>query len=236
MSVRDKKIVIILAGVIVFALAYFFVYSPASNEKAQLEVENQNLKTQYADLSEKASHAEEYRTSMETMSAENSTIYDKFPSYLQIEDGIMDVVSLEKSTNSFVSNFTVSDPVSQPVITEGNVTTTQEMDAATNNTDTEGATTETQSFTEPYQLYDVSTVMDFSTDYAGTKSLITNIVGDSQKKTISTLNLTFDSSNGKLQGSMLFDSYFLYGLDKPYEGETIPNINHGTSNVFGITK
>lgn len=232
MSVRDKKIVIILAGVIVFALAYFFVYSPAANEKVELEAENQRLNTQYADLSEKASHAEEYRTSMEAMAAENAAIFEKFPSYLQIEDGIMDVIALERNTKSFVSNFTVSDPMSQVV--------TYQTDAQAPQTETapvEGATDGTaeqpQTFSEPYQLYDVSTVMDFECDYAGMKQIISEVVGDSEKKTICTLNLSFDSSTGRLQSSMLFDSYFLYGLDKPYEGAPIPNINHGTTNVFG---
>ena len=34
---------------------------------------------------------------------------------------------------------------------------------------------------------------------------------------------------------MLVDSYFLYGLDKPYEAPYIPAVPHGTNNLFGTT-
>lgn len=36
-------------------------------------------------------------------------------------------------------------------------------------------------------------------------------------------------------GEMLVDSYFLYGLDKPYEAPYIPAVPHGTNNLFGTT-
>ena len=86
-----------------------------------------------------------------------------------------------------------------------------------------------------YQLYDVSTVMAFKTEYHGLKAMLGEVIGSSQKKTISTLNVSFDDSTGKLTGEMLVDSYFLYGLDKPYEAPYIPAVPHGTNNLFGTT-
>ena len=48
-------------------------------------------------------------------------------------------------------------------------------------------------------------------------------------------SVRFDDSTGKLTGEMRVDSYFLYGLDKPYEAPYIPAVPHGTNNLFGTT-
>ena len=233
MSARDKKIVIVLIGFIVLALAYFLVFMKAQEEREVLKVENANLQSQYDDLSLKASQSEMYKTETAKMNEEMEAIYTKFPSYLKIENGIMDVVELENATNSFVSSFTVGEPSAKDVIVEN---PTANTDASTDAQTTDNQTTDTTQTNNtgvPYQLYDVSTIIEFQSGYAGTKSLINMVVGDSEKKTIDTLNLTYDSGEGKMTGSMLYDTYFLYGLDKPYEAPTIPNINHGTQNVFG---
>lgn len=241
MSARDKKIVIVLIGFIVLALAYFLVFMKAQEEREVLKVENANLQSQYDDLSLKASQSEMYKTETAKMNEEMEAIYTKFPSYLKIENGIMDVVELENATNSFVSSFTVGEPSAKDVIVENPTANTDaSTDAQTTDNQTTGGTTDgttdttqTDNTGVPYQLYDVSTIIEFQSGYAGTKSLINMVVGDSEKKTIDTLNLTYDSGEGKMTGSMLYDTYFLYGLDKPYEAPTIPNINHGTQNVFG---
>lgn len=234
MAVRDKKIVIILVGFIILALAYFLIFKKAATEREQLQAENHTLQMQYDDLSIKASQAEMYKEESARMNEEMGKIYEKFPSYLKIENGIMDVVELENTTQSFVSSLTVGSPMAKNVeVGEASAegTTEQATDAAQTTTDTQQTST-----TAAYQLYDVSTVIEFESGYAGMKNLINLVVGDSEKKTIDTLNMTYDGGEGKITGSMLFDTYFLYGLDKPYEAPTIPNINHGTQNVFGTAK
>ena len=59
MSTRDKKLLIILAGVAVLALTYFFVFSPQADKREQLKTENMNLKSQYNELSALASKDDE---------------------------------------------------------------------------------------------------------------------------------------------------------------------------------
>ena len=236
MSARDKKIVIVLIGFIVLALAYFLVFMKAQEERDVLKAENATLQSQYDDLSLKASQSEMYKTETAKMNEEMEAIYTKFPSYLKIENGIMDVVELENATNSFVSSFTVGEPSAKDVIVENPTANTDaSTDAQTTDGTTDGTTdtTQTNNTGVPYQLYDVSTIIEFQSGYAGTKSLINMVVGDSEKKTIDTLNLTYDSGEGKMTGYMFYDTFFLYGLDKPYEAPKIPNINHGTQNVFG---
>lgn len=259
MSARDKKLLIILAGIAVLALTYFFVFVPQANKREKLQSENMQLKSQYNQLSKLAAKADEYTEKTKTMSDEMQTVYDNFPSYLQIENGIMDAVSIEKSTNTSISELTVGSPVAIDVNNpsgdgenaDDSQNSTQSSEAQDSETTERGSTdtqstddgsasqntgdTSSKSSVTGYQLYDVNSVMSFTTEYHGLKTMLSEVIGSSNKKTISTLNVSYDESTGKVSGEMQMDSYFLYGLDKPYEPPVIPSVPHGTTNLFGTT-
>lgn len=262
MSTRDKKLLIILAGVAILALTYFLIFIPQSNKRDSLKSENMNLKSQYNQLSALAAKADDYTKKTKDMSDAMQQVYDNFPSYLQIENGIMDAVAIEKSTNTNITELTVGSPtaidVNNPTgeagtdSSSGSTTDSSNTDSSQSSQTADGNSSQSQtddgsaagsgtssgsakSTVTGYQLYDVSTVMAFKTEYHGLKSMLGEVIGSSQKKTISTLNVSFDDSTGKLTGEMLVDSYFLYGLDKPYEAPYIPAVPHGTNNLFGTT-
>lgn len=262
MSTRDKKLLIILAGVAILALTYFLIFIPQSNKRDSLKSENMNLKSQYNQLSALAAKADDYTKKTKDMSDAMQQVYDNFPSYLQIENGIMDAVAIEKSTNTNITELTVGSPtaidVNNPTgeagtdSSTGSTTDSSNTDSSQSSQTADGNSSQSQtddgsaagsgtssgsakSTVTGYQLYDVSTVMAFKTEYHGLKAMLGEVIGSSQKKTISTLNVSFDDSTGKLTGEMLVDSYFLYGLDKPYEAPYIPAVPHGTNNLFGTT-
>lgn len=262
MSTRDKKLLIILAGVAILALTYFLIFIPQSNKRDSLKSENMNLKSQYNQLSALAAKADDYTKKTKDMSDAMQQVYDNFPSYLQIENGIMDAVAIEKSTNTNITELTVGSPtaidVNNPTgeagtdSSSGSTTDSSNTDSSQSSQTADGNSSQSQtddgsaagsgtslgsakSTVTGYQLYDVSTVMAFKTEYHGLKAMLGEVIGSSQKKTISTLNVSFDDSTGKLTGEMLVDSYFLYGLDKPYEAPYIPAVPHGTNNLFGTT-
>ena len=257
MSTRDKKLLIILAGVAILALTYFLIFIPQSNKRDSLKSENMNLKSQY----NLAAKADDYTKKTKDMSDAMQQVYDNFPSYLQIENGIMDAVAIEKSTNTNITELTVGSPTAIDVNnptgeagtdSSGSTTDSSNTDSSQSSQTADGNSSQSQtgdgsasdgststgsakSTVTGYQLYDVSTVMAFKTEYHGLKAMLGEVIGSSQKKTISTLNVSFDDSTGKLTGEMLVDSYFLYGLDKPYEAPYIPAVPHGTNNLFGTT-
>lgn len=262
MSTRDKKLLIILAGVAILALTYFLIFIPQSNKRDSLKSENMNLKSQYNQLSALAAKADDYTKKTKDMSDAMQQVYDNFPSYLQIENGIMDAVAIEKSTNTNITELTVGSPtaidVNNPTgeagtdSSSGSTTDSSNTDSSQSSQTADGNSSQSQtddgsaagsgtssgsakSTVTGYQLYDVSTVMAFKTEYHGLKAMLGEVIGSSQKKTISSLNVSFDDSTGKLTGEMLVDSYFLYGLDKPYEAPYIPAVPHGTNNLFGTT-
>ena len=252
MSTRDKKLLIILAGVAILALTYFLIFIPQSNKRDSLKSENMNMKSQYNQISALAAKADDYTKKTKDMSDAMQQVYDNFPSYLQIENGIMDAVAIEKSTNTNITELTVGSPtaidVNNPTgeagtdsssgsSSDSSTTDSSNADSLQSFQTADGSTSSSsaKSTVTGYQLYDVSTVMAFKTEYHGLKAMLGKVIGSSQKKTISTLNVSFDDSTGKLTGEMLVDSYFLYGLDKPYEAPYIPAVPHGTNNLFGTT-
>lgn len=210
MSSRDKKLLIILAGVILLVVSYYFVYRNLEAEKAVIEAENDTISAHITQMEALKERVPEFESETDRMNKEVNLIVNKFPSYLQIENSIMDVVNLEENTGAYVSSMTVNPSV---VIDTGYV--------ADNGSSVS------------YQLYDVSSSINFDVDYLGMKKMISLIAESSNPMSVGNVTLTFDSTTGLLNGNMEFDTYFLYGQEKPYKEADIPTLEHGTDNIFG---
>ena len=245
MSTRDKKIIIVLVGAVLLALSYFLVFQQAQEKKTQLESENATLKQKYDELSILATKVEDYKKEIVTMNDEIEKTLVHYPSYLQIEDTIMDVVSLEEETKSRVSNLSVATPTAIDINTGAAVdenaaaTTTTDDSTTTDGTTTDGTTTTdqtaaTQNTIQPlYQLYGVESTVVFEANNKGLKKLIELVAGADNRQKVASLTVAFNESKGKLDGTLVYDAYFLYGIDKAYESPYIPSMPHGTKNVFG---
>lgn len=255
MSTRDKKIIIVLVGAVLLALSYFLVFQQAQEKKTQLESENATLKQKYDELSILATKVEDYKKEIVTMNDEIEKTLVHYPSYLQIEDTIMDVVSLEEETKSRVSNLSVATPTAIDINTgaavDENVAATATTDnstttdgtttdsTTTDGTATDGTTTtdqtaSTQNTVQPlYQLYGVESTVVFEANNKGLKKLIELVAGADNRQKVASLTVAFNESKGILDGTLVYDAYFLYGIDKAYESPYIPSMPHGTKNVFG---
>ena len=223
MSVRDKKILVVFLGILVVVAAFFLGYRPLNEKKATLEAENASLRDTYADLSMKASNADMYTKEIKMMNTKMEEIFTHYPSYLQTENEIMDAVAFEEITDSFIGSLTISAPVAVDILGEG---------ASAEGTE-ETSEAQTQESAFPYQLYDVNSTITFESGYKGMKDLIDIIANDRNKKSVRTLSAVFDNTEGKITGNMSYDTYFIYGLDKPYVEPSVPEIKHGTKNIFG---
>lgn len=255
MSTRDKKIIIVLVGAVLLALSYFLVFQQAQEKKTQLESENATLKQKYDELSILATKVEDYKKEIVTMNDEIEKTLVHYPSYLQIEDTIMDVVSLEEETKSRVSNLSVATPTAIDINTGATVdenaaaTTTTDDSTTTDGTTTDSTTTDgtttdgttttdqtaaTQNTIQPlYQLYGVESTVVFEANNKGLKKLIELVAGADNRQKVASLTVAFNESKGILDGTLVYDAYFLYGIDKAYESPYIPSMPHGTKNVFG---
>lgn len=236
-SDRDKKILIVFVGILIFALVYYFPIRGYMDNTDKLKTENISLNPKLTDLQGKAARESEIKNETANLRSKTANTIAKFPSLLQTENEIMDMVELENELKIEIPSITVNDPVE--------VQTSVSVEAVPETVQPEGegeASVEASddAFVAPvaetaskYILYNLSTNINYKGGYENLKELLDKISGSSDKKSINTVSLTFDEKTGNLDGNITYDSYYLAGSDRPYEEVITKTIKHGTKNIFG---
>ena len=249
-SERDKKILIVFVGILIFALVYYFPIRSYTEDAEKLNTENVGLTAKLAELEAKVARESEIKAETTNYEADTLALVAKFPSFLQVENEIMDIVGLEKELKIEVPLITVNTPVEMKGSDTPEAETTQATEApqevateeAPEAAPEEASTTEAPVADETgvapavankYKLYDMSTNINYKGGYDSLKKFLDKIAKSTDKKSINSVSLTFDNKTGNLDGNIVYDSYFLAGSDRPYEEIITKTIRHGTKNIFG---
>lgn len=248
-SERDKKILIIFVGILIFALVYYFPIRSYTEDAEKLNTENVGLTAKLAQLEAKVARESEIKAETTNYEADTLAMVAKFPSFLQVENEIMDIVGLEKELKVEVPLITVNTPVEMKASDTPEVAEAAEapQEVATEEAPEEASTTDASTTEAPaadetevapaaankYKLYDMSTNINYKGGYDSLKKFLDKIAKSSDKKSINSVSLTFDNKTGNLDGNIVYDSYFLVGSDRPYEEIITKTIRHGTKNIFG---
>ena len=245
-SERDKKILIVFVGILIFALVYYFPIRSYTEDAEKLNTENVGLTAKLAELEAKVARESEIKAETTNYEADTLAMVAKFPSFLQVENEIMDIVGLEKELKVEVPLITVNTPVEMKGSDTPEAETTQAPEApqevATEEAPEADSATEAPAADETevapaaankYKLYDMSTNINYKGGYDSLKKFLDKIAKSSDKKSINSVSLTFDNKTGNLDGNIVYDSYFLVGSDRPYEEIITKTIRHGTKNIFG---
>ena len=243
-SERDKKILIVFVGILIFALVYYFPIRSYTEDAEKLNTENVGLTAKLAQLEAKVARESEIKAETTNYEADTLALVAKFPSFLQVENEIMDIVGLEKELKVEVPLITVNTPVEMKGSDAPEAETTQAppQEVATEEAPEADSTTEAPAADETgvapavankYKLYDMSTNINYKGGYDSLKKFLDKIAKSTDKKSINSVSLTFDNKTGNLDGNIVYDSYFLAGSDRPYEEIITKTIRHGTKNIFG---
>ena len=247
-SERDKKILIVFVGILIFALVYYFPIRSYTEDAEKLNTENVGLTAKLAELEAKVARESEIKAETTNYEADTLALVAKFPSFLQVENEIMDIVGLEKELKVEVPLITVNTPVEMKSSDAPEAETTQAppqevaTEEAPEAAPEEASTTEAPGADETevapavankYKLYDMSTNINYKGGYDSLKKFLDKIAKSTDKKSINSVSLTFDNKTGNLDGNIVYDSYFLVGSDRPYEEIITKTIRHGTKNIFG---
>ena len=243
-SERDKKILIVFVGILIFALVYYFPIRSYTEDAEKLNTENVGLTAKLAELEAKVARESEIKAETTNYEADTLALVAKFPSFLQVENEIMDIVGLEKELKVEVPLITVNTPVEMkasdtPEVAEAaeapQEVATEEAPEADSTTEAPAAdeTEVTPAAANKYKLYDMSTNINYKGGYDSLKKFLDKIAKSTDKKSINSVSLTFDNKTGNLDGNIVYDSYFLVGSDRPYEEIITKTIRHGTKNIFG---
>ena len=243
-SERDKKILIVFVGILIFALVYYFPIRSYTEDAEKLNTENVGLTAKLAELEAKVARESEIKAETTNYEADTLALVAKFPSFLQVENEIMDIVGLEKELKVEVPLITVNTPVEVKGSDTPEAETTQAppQEVATEEAPEASDATEAPVADETgvapavankYKLYDMSTNINYKGGYDSIKKFLDKIAKSTDKKSINSVSLTFDNKTGNLDGNIVYDSYFLAGSDRPYEEIITKTIRHGTKNIFG---
>ena len=247
-SERDKKILIVFVGILIFALVYYFPIRSYTEDAEKLNTENVGLTAKLAELEAKVARESEIKAETTNYEADTLAMVAKFPSFLQVENEIMDIVGLEKELKVEVPLITVNTPVEMKSSDAPEAETTQAAPQEVATEEAPEASPEEASATEApvadetgvapavankYKLYDMSTNINYKGGYDSLKKFLDKIAKSTDKKSINSVSLTFDNKTGNLDGNIVYDSYFLAGSDRPYEEIITKTIRHGTKNIFG---
>ncbi|MBK5897082.1 hypothetical protein [Catonella massiliensis] len=247
-SERDKKILIVFVGILIFALVYYFPIRSYTEDAEKLNTENVGLTAKLAELEAKVARESEIKAETTNYEADTLALVAKFPSFLQVENEIMDIVGLEKELKVEVPLITVNTPVEMKGSDTPEAETTQAPPQEVATEEAPEAAPEEASATEApaadetgvapaaankYKLYDMSTNINYKGGYDSLKKFLDKIAKSTDKKSINSVSLTFDNKTGNLDGNIVYDSYFLAGSDRPYEEIITKTIRHGTKNIFG---
>ena len=247
-SERDKKILIVFVGILIFALVYYFPIRSYTEDAEKLNTENVGLTAKLAQLEAKVARESEIKAETTNYEADTLALVAKFPSFLQVENEIMDIVGLEKELKVEVPLITVNTPVEMKGSDTPEAETTQAppqevaTEEAPEASPEEASTTEAPvadetgvapAVADKYKLYDMSTNINYKGGYDSLKKFLDKIAKSTDKKSINSVSLTFDNKTGNLDGNIVYDSYFLAGSDRPYEEIITKTIRHGTKNIFG---
>ena len=243
-SERDKKILIVFVGILIFALVYYFPIRSYTEDAEKLNTENVGLTAKLAELEAKVARESEIKAETTNYEADTLALVAKFPSFLQVENEIMDIVGLEKELKVEVPLITVNTPVEMKGsdTPEAETSEAAPQEVATEEAPEEASTTEAPVADETgvapavankYKLYDMSTNINYKGGYDSLKKFLDKIAKSTDKKSINSVSLTFDNKTGNLDGNIVYDSYFLAGSDRPYEEIITKTIRHGTKNIFG---
>ena len=243
-SERDKKILIVFVGILIFALVYYFPIRSYTEDAEKLNTENVGLTAKLAELEAKVARESEIKAETTNYEADTLALVAKFPSFLQVENEIMDIVGLEKELKVEVPLITVNTPVEMKASDTPEVAEAAEapQEVATEEAPEADSTTEAPAADETgvapavankYKLYDMSTNINYKGGYDSLKKFLDKIAKSTDKKSINSVSLTFDNKTGNLDGNIVYDSYFLAGSDRPYEEIITKTIRHGTKNIFG---
>lgn len=243
-SERDKKILIVFVGILIFALVYYFPIRSYTEDAEKLNTENVGLTAKLAELEAKVARESEIKAETTNYEADTLAMVAKFPSFLQVENEIMDIVGLEKELKVEVPLITVNTPVEMkasdtpevaeaPAAPQEVATEEAPEDASTTEAPVADETEVAPAAANKYKLYDMSTNINYKGGYDSLKKFLDKIAKSSDKKSINSVSLTFDNKTGNLDGNIVYDSYFLVGSDRPYEEIITKTIRHGTKNIFG---
>jgi hypothetical protein len=238
-SIKEKRLILVLLACILLFLAYQFGYVVLSNRTTSNNEKIAELEDYVSSLELMNINKSMYSNGIEECNSKINTIRGKFIKEETQEDNIMFIRTMEKNLGIEVYEINLYD---KALIT--NLASAQSQ-TTTENTDTQNETTIDQtsdqldssgnpsgsSIVETGYNYVVD--MKFRCSYEELKEMIAYINEYKYMRAIQSISVVFDADTGELIGELAINIYTLDEANNEYEEPITGITNLGIDDIFG---
>ncbi len=244
MTDRDKQILFILLGIIILACSYFFVFTKFNAKKATVKAENVTLSEEVTKLQNMVAAKASVIQNTEDTQVMIKQVLDKFPAEVRTQNAIKD---LNDMYNDISSVEIQSEGYTMDKVFYTSGMTTDTATGTTSSTTTTGATPSPQSTANPnqnnqstqdlinaaknYVGFQSDVTVSFLSDYDGIKKVVDFINKNSDRMTITSMDITKEDGEKKLECNMVVSMYAISNTGKGYTDLDISG-NDGHDNIF----
>jgi len=259
LGTKEIRLILYLGGVIIALMVYEFVFVPRMDRNTTLSEENQKLEKDVNNLKTMQSKADEYKADTASLQKDISGMLAKFPAEVKPEDAILYSKNMQEAMSMPITTVGIGDAVLVYTYGEGSESTgtstsgttaassqmTAEQDAATAAADQASTTSGTlssgssaagSSSGEGSMLYKVPVSLSYTISYGNLKRCIGYIYSTTDRCSIDSVSLAYDTATGNLVGTMNLGMYYITGFDKTYTTPQIPGVGLGQTNLFGTVQ
>ena len=104
LSMRDKKILLMFLGVLLFVCGFWFGYKPQMEEAENIQMSNSSLQSRLNDLLSLAENRDKYISETQSIEEELNKYSSNFPADVKAEDGIVLAQNMENTLDMEISN------------------------------------------------------------------------------------------------------------------------------------
>lgn len=214
-SKRDQKLLIILGGLIICLLAYFFVYQAYMEKATSLNTQISERRTRLEELREYESDLPTYEAGIEDISAECNAELGKYPNDVRSEDMVMYGATLENDLGVSVDDMSFGTP---EYVSEFNVPVKAE---------------DGSNALEYITAMRTSMQVSCGMNYTQFKELINYIYDTTARTTLDSISVSYNAESGGLSGSAQLSKFFVTRDPYEYKETVIPKVDLGVTDPFG---
>lgn len=261
-SMRDKKILLMFIGILVFFVGWYFGYRPQMEKADQIEDLNGALEEQLQDLLELAENKDFYVSETASIKDKISEYISEFPADVRPEDGIVLANKMENELGFQITNVGVGEKEfvasidgsseeelaqsqDQTMSEQANAQTQEQIDniegtdsqaEADLQNASDAAAADQSSDSQVPVLYRTQVTLQFNGTYAGLKKAVLYVADQSGRMTIDNVNASYDTSTGNLTGTIIVNIFSMTGTDRTYTEPDAGSVAYGTDNIFGTVE
>ena len=261
-SMRDKKILLMFIGILVFFVGWYFGYRPQMEKADQIEDLNGALEEQLQDLLELAANKDFYVSETASIKDKISEYISEFPADVRPEDGIVLANKMENELGFQITNVGVGEKEfvasidgsseedlaqsQDQTMSEQANTQTQEQIDNIEGTDSQAeealqnasdaAVADQSSDSQVPVLYRTQVTLQFNGTYAGLKKAVLYVADQSGRMTLDNVNVSYDTSTGNLTGTIIVNIFSMSGTERTYTEPDAGSVAYGTDNIFGTVE